>query len=113
MRYQGVLMECALYLSRRSVHGSLAMGSRPKAGPGQESAKVILRAPVSWAYAKAGRRLDVTQQAAVAEAKTPGSGVAWASGQMSGPVYNVLSPGCIAASFVYSPILLPQTTLAA
>ena len=44
------------------------------------------------------RLLFVTQQAAVAEAKTPGSGVAWASGQMSGPVYNVLSPGCIAAS---------------
>jgi hypothetical protein len=56
--YPVVLIEYALCLSRRSVHGSLAMGSRRKAGPGQGSAKVILPAPVYWDYAKAGRRLD-------------------------------------------------------
>src|SRR5215469_15059331 len=56
MRYPGDLMECALCLSRRSVHGSPAMGLRPKVGPGQGTAKVILPAPVYWDYAKAGRR---------------------------------------------------------
>jgi len=43
----------------------------------------------------------------------PGSGVAWADGQMSGPIYAVTSPGYISARFDYSPILLPAARLEA
>src|SRR5215831_9734874 len=58
MQYQGVLMECARCLSRRTVRGSSVTASRPKVGLGRESAKVDLPAPVYWDYAKAGRRRD-------------------------------------------------------
>jgi hypothetical protein len=59
------------------------------------------------------RLLFVTQQAAVAEAKSPGTGPSWAAAQMPGPIYSVTSPGCISAQFAYSPIVLPTTTLEA
>jgi hypothetical protein len=59
------------------------------------------------------RLLFVTQQAAVAEANSPGAGPSWGAAQMPGPAYSVTSPGCISASFAYSPVILPTTTLEA
>jgi hypothetical protein len=54
----GVLMGCARCLSRRAARGSPTTESRPKAGPGRGSARVIPPALAYWDYAKAGHRLD-------------------------------------------------------
>src|SRR6516165_12378326 len=58
MLFQGAPMECARCLCRRSARGSLTMGLRPKVGLGRGNAKAVPRVPASWAYARAGPRLD-------------------------------------------------------
>jgi hypothetical protein len=45
-------------LCRRWARGSPTTGLRPKVGLGRGNAKAVPRVPASWAYARAGPRLD-------------------------------------------------------